>query len=102
MRARALTVLLLVGSSAPASAADPVVVVENGLVTRVQRGENGGRTLHHDCVVRAFDSGELIDGAMTVRLEVPSDLVTSRSRVIALLQDADTLRVLGAATARLR
>jgi hypothetical protein len=79
-----------------------VAVVEDGLVTRVQRGENAGRTLHHDCVVRAVDEGELTDGTVTVRLAVPSDLVVSRSRVVALVQDADTLRVLGAATASLR
>jgi hypothetical protein len=79
-----------------------VAVVEDGLVTRVQCGENAGRTLHHDCVVRAVDETGLTDGTVTVRLAVPSELVVSRSRVVVLLQDAATLRVLGAATARLR
>ncbi len=74
-----------------------VAVVEDGLVTRVQRGENAGRTLHHDCVVRAVDESELTDGTVTLWLAVPSDLVVSRSRVVALVQDADTMRVLGAA-----
>jgi hypothetical protein len=76
-----------------------VAVVEDGLETRVERGENGGRALRHDCVVRTFTSSPAGDRAVTVRLTVPPDLAASRSRVVALLQDPGTLRILGAASA---
>ncbi len=78
-----------------------VALVEDGLVTRVRRGENAGRALHHDCVVRAFVEGELTQGAVTVQLAIPSDLVASRSRVVALLQDPVTMRILAAGTSPL-
>jgi hypothetical protein len=75
-----------------------VAVVERGLVSMVKRGENGGRTLRHENVVRAFQTirlGKAEKGA--VQLKLPADLVSKNSSAIAYVQDSDTWAVLGAA-----
>jgi hypothetical protein len=74
-----------------------VAVVERGLVSMVKRGENGGRTLRHENVVRAFQTTRLGEGAKgTVELKLPADLVRKNASAIAYVQDADTWAVLGA------
>ena len=85
------------GARLPGGATVDVAVVEDGLSTRVLRGENADEVLHHSRVVRAF--GTLSPGATTgeVVLEVPPDLVGDRSSVVAFAQDPVTARVLAAA-----
>ena len=39
-----------------------VAVTENGLVSRVERGENRGRTMHHSAVVRSLTIAGTTDG----------------------------------------
>jgi hypothetical protein len=82
-----------------------VALVEDGLVTPVGRGENGGRTLANDRVVRRLEraftlSGDAAtegSGEATLRLE-PS-WKRPKLSVVAFLQDAHTLAILGAAAA---
>src|SRR5208282_329043 len=64
-----------------------VAVVESGLVSKVSRGENSGRTLHHENVVRAFQT---IRPGETVPFKVPADLVRKNSSAIAYVQDVET------------
>jgi hypothetical protein len=82
-----------------------VVVYENGVSTPVKRGENSGRTLEEDFVVRrlarAFsfkpEAGAKQQKRVTIDLDrswVPANL-----GVAAILQDPDTMRIYGA-TAR--
>jgi hypothetical protein len=74
-----------------------VAVVERGLVSKVKRGENGGRTLRHENVVRAQETSLLGDAAKgTVQLKLPADLVRKNSMAIAYVQDSDTWAILGA------
>ncbi len=61
-----------------------VATVEDGLVTRVTRGENGGRTLHNDRVVRKLTRLGTVNGTFEQRL-------TERGEVIAFLQDPRTM-----------
>lgn len=75
-----------------------VALVERNISTQVKRGENGGRKLHHDNVVREFQTVELT-GKGAVMLNLPSDLNKSKSAVIAFTQDQTTLEVFGAARA---
>jgi hypothetical protein len=76
-----------------------VAVVERGLVSKVKRGENSGRTLRHENVVRAFQTMRLDKtGKGTVQLKVPVDVVRKNSSAIAYVQDADTWTVLSADT----
>jgi hypothetical protein len=80
-----------------------VAVVERGLVSKVERGENGGRTLRHENVVRAWKTSHV--GAAdkgTVELKLPANLVRQNSSAIAFVQDPDTGTILGATAIELQ
>jgi hypothetical protein len=70
-----------------------VAVTESGLVTKIGRGENKGKTVRDDFVVRALT--EVEPGAGTA--ELPIDPSWGPLRAVVLLQDAKTLAVRGAA-----
>lgn len=76
-------------------------VVERGIVSNVGRGENEGRTLRHENVVRAFESSFARTGEQTVRLEIPPDVDRANASVVVWVQAGETGRVLGAAAADL-
>lgn len=86
--------------AAPADSVLMVVAVERGLTTRVPRGENAGKTLRHENVVRTLESiaiaktDRAVNGQAVLRL--PDDAKPDRVSIIAYLQDAASLRVLGA------
>ncbi len=90
-------------SQAPRGSILNVAVVERGLASQVKRGENGGRTLRHQNVVRAFQTIRLGDTEKgTVQLQLPADLVSKNSSVIAYVQDSDTWAVFGATAIELQ
>ncbi|MCI4670854.1 MAG: DUF1223 domain-containing protein [Bacteroidia bacterium] len=70
-------------------------LVERNINTQVKRGENGGRKLHHDNVVREFKTLEYT-GKGSIILNIPDGLDKSKSQVIAYTQDKGSLQVLGA------
>jgi hypothetical protein len=81
-----------------------IAVTEDGLTTRVQRGENGGRTLAHAAVVRQLRTVAQVpakdhaaSAAVVVRLEKAWN--PDRLRVVALLQERTSRRVIGAGVA---
>ena len=82
------------------SDADVMVgVVEDGLVSKVERGENAGRTLAHTAVVRALQRvGTVAAGAAqwSAEVPVPSNDSWKEPRVVAFVQDVRTRRVLAA------
>lgn len=79
-----------------------VAVVERELITKVPRGENAGRTLRHDNVVRRFQTIELSGAEVgKVEFKLPPSLRPERSSVIAYVQDAGNLTVLGATSVNL-
>ncbi len=87
-------------TATPAPALLHVALVESGLVTKVERGRNAGRTLRHAPVVRVFVSKSLpagVPGDFAVDLQLPSRLVAGRARVVAWVQDTHYLVALGAA-----
>ena len=64
-----------------------VAIVERGLTSSVRRGENAGRTLTHDNVVRAFKV--FAANAKEPRvLELPRDLKRENASVVVLAQEA--------------
>ncbi len=82
-----------------------VAIVEDGLETAVTRGENARKQLHHDAVARVLTSiGSLLPGRgggeFSRTLAVTSVADMSHARVIAFLQDRQSRRVAGVATAR--
>ncbi len=89
--------VLLVSYAAPGLPADAVVhlaVVERGLSQNVTRGENTGRTLNHENVVRVFETLAAPHGKVTLAL--PEALYLANASLIAYAQDVKTMAVLGA------
>jgi len=70
-----------------------VAVVERGLSTAVTAGENAGRTLHHDNVVREFQSKPLTEneGEISVSLNKVTD--PSQASFIIFVQDKQTMLI---------
>ncbi|WP_394823588.1 DUF1223 domain-containing protein [Pendulispora albinea] len=65
-----------------------LALVERGLVTRVPRGENAGRTLAHENVVRSFVTVPIHAAEGTAVLPVPSSVDRRRAEVIGYVQSA--------------
>ncbi len=62
-----------------------VALTENGLSSHVRAGENRGKRLEHDAVVRAF-AGPLPLAGAGVSLPVPKDVDLSKSSLVAFAQ----------------
>ena len=73
-----------------------VAITEDGLSSQVLRGENAGRTLAHEAVVRSLGSAEVVAGAAKVELAVPTGVVLERAHVVAWAQDRGSMRVVAA------
>jgi hypothetical protein len=83
-----------------------VAVLEDGLVTRVERGENGGRTLGHDAVVRRLATvGRMAprerSASLTAQVALAEDWQAERLSIVAFVQEAESLRIVGAASMQL-
>lgn len=70
-------------------------VVERGLSQTPDRGENKGRTLEHDNVVRAFKVEALEGDDATIEIDVPSDVDRDHASIIVYVQDTRTRKILG-------
>ena len=70
-------------------------LVEKGLSVSVARGENQGRRLRHDNVVRAFQTRALDStGAGTFVFSIPEAVILQASSLIAYVQDSKSLAIL--------
>lgn len=78
----------------PAGHVVNLALVERHLEQQVQRGENSGRTLKHDNVVRAFNTAKSAEGA--VHLQASSEVRLENCAVIGYVQDGTTMRIIGA------
>ena len=74
-----------------------VAIVEDGLSVEVKAGENAGKTLRHDRVVRAFGQASAKDDAAEIELKLPMGVVEAKCRVVVFAQDEKTMRIGGAA-----
>ena len=82
-----------------------LAVTEGNLVTRVQRGENGGRELRHEAVVRRLtDMGAVKSGSFetSVPLRIDPEWQKDKLRVIVLVQGTGGGTIEGAAVANLQ
>ncbi|MEH0821464.1 DUF1223 domain-containing protein [Micromonospora sp. CPCC 205714] len=84
----------------PEQAVLNVAVVETGLENDVPRGENAGRRLRQDGVVRAFTSAKLDLGRGRVELGVPPDLHPRNASVVGYVQNDGDKTIVGAAATR--
>jgi hypothetical protein len=80
-----------------------VAIVEDGLVTEVPRGENRGRTLEHNAVVRYLGAvGEMPQSnrevSLTTSIVLAEDWQPKQLRVIAFVQERNSRRIVGAAS----
>ncbi|MET7710704.1 DUF1223 domain-containing protein [Micromonospora sp. NPDC005413] len=73
-----------------------VAIVERGLDSEIARGENAGRTLRQDNVVRAFMSVVLDADRGRVELATPSDLYPRNAAVVGYVQQNGNQAVIGA------
>jgi hypothetical protein len=72
-----------------------LALYENDLAVAVPRGENGGRTLHHDFVVREWSGG--VDGRELAReLTLKPDWKRGKLGLAAFVEDANTGEVIQA------
>lgn len=73
-----------------------VAVVERGIVTDVKRGENGGRKLRYENVVRSFRTLDLQKANGSATLQLPDDIDMNNASVIAYVQNPDSKEIIGA------
>ncbi|WP_455383657.1 carboxypeptidase regulatory-like domain-containing protein, partial [Salinispira pacifica] len=81
---------------APAGSVLALALVEDGLAQTPDAGENRGRHLTHDGVVRWYGDAPIGSSRIEITVPVPADVVPSRSRLIAFVQDPVSLAVSGA------
>jgi hypothetical protein len=77
-----------------------LAVLEDGLVSKVTKGENEGRTLAHTAVVRSLKGvGSIAAGAAEWSGEIPLDPAWRNLRLIVFVQERDSRKLLAAAAA---
>jgi hypothetical protein len=81
-----------------------VALLGNGLESDVKRGENSGRTLHHDAVVRALvPMGSLRSaGDLRQRATLEPEWRRDRLHAVMFLQGRKSQRIWGAAIASIK
>lgn len=81
-----------------------LAVAESGLHSKVSRGENAGREIAHTAVARKLVKIGTVDGSsFTAQQNIKLDQAWKRSstKVVVFLQERNSRRVLGAASAKL-
>ena len=80
-----------------------VAAIEGGLVSSVSRGENSGRVLRHENVVRSFVTLPLSSGHDgTLTLALPPGATADNTSIVGYVQDPSTMAILGAAAVTIR
>ncbi len=96
------TVTGLPAEAAKESVDAVLAVTEDDLTNVVKRGENSGRTLHHDAVVRALlPMGSIhADRDLTERATLKPEWRQDRLHAVVFLQGSKSQRIWGVATAQ--
>jgi hypothetical protein len=74
-----------------------LAIVEDGVTTKIEHGENAGRTLTNDAIVR-----KLLRATGQTTMTVPLDRTWRNLSATAFVQDRNTLMIRGAATTQVR
>jgi hypothetical protein len=80
----------------PPNAQLHLVLAEDQLKTQVRRGENSGKQLHHDGVVRNMQTIKLINTQGKATVTLPKEVNHGNCRIIGLLQDQESMRIMAA------
>lgn len=72
-----------------------VVMIESGLITKVTKGENAGKTLNEDAVVRVFNKVPVSSEAGIFTITPPASMNRMNASVMAFLQDTVTMKIYG-------
>jgi len=71
-----------------------IAVVERGISIDVKRGENRGRKLSHDNVVKSFKSIAISEGnRFSTEIKIPDGIDSNNTSVIIYAQGLDDLKV---------
>jgi hypothetical protein len=84
-------------TSNPVNAVIHFALVEKNLSSDVKRGENSGRKLEHDNVVREFNTSTAKEKSERI-LKIDKDININNSTLIAYIQDRDSFKIVGAAS----
>jgi hypothetical protein len=82
-----------------------LAIYEDGITTKITRGENAGRTITNDAIVRQFTRVGHVDGKPFTRrvpLTIEAGWNRAKSGVVAFIQDSETKRVTAVAQAALQ
>lgn len=83
-------------TGAPAESLINLVLVEGNLKSKITRGENAGRTLIHQSVVRLFQSMPVNSPSAEVTLTLDFPIHPQNSTLIAYLQNPETMQIIAA------
>ncbi|QQE12650.1 DUF1223 domain-containing protein [Planctomycetota bacterium] len=75
-----------------------IAITENDLASKVTSGENSGKTLMHSQVVRVYKVIPLTEENLSssVDLQIPKQSIVGNTRIVAYIQDPETMGILGA------
>jgi hypothetical protein len=100
--AGAITVRYRISGAPLASGGElSLALVERGLESRVARGENAGRTLRHENVVRAFAQAPASPSSGQIALVVPRGINRARASLVGYVRAGASMSVVAAASAGL-
>lgn len=71
-------------------------VIQSNLSSKVVKGENAGRVLHHNHVVRVFYSFDRLRDRMQISIPLPGFVPDQTAKIILFIQEKKTMRVLAA------
>ena len=79
-----------------------VALVQLEAVSKVQRGENSGETLHHVNIVRSIQTINSKNNTGNLSFNLPAGLSAKDFEIIAFTQDANNLKITGATKAAIQ
>ncbi len=84
-------------SNVPEKSVLHVALVERSIVKEIRRGENSGRTLRHENVVRVFETVKLEEEMRgQIFMEAPKEVKLENSSIVAYVQRDSDMEVVAA------
>ncbi len=74
-----------------------IALIQSSAVSKVQRGENSGETLHHVNIVRNIQTVDLKNTSGNISINLPAGLSAKDCQIIAFIQNAENMKIIAAA-----